>query len=185
VDVVIFGIYGESRLDSGDVGLTGGAWQAVQQQQLNDRDVQGLAETLRELVGLASDCPVAEIKGTPLVIQSIERLAFEVASLIDEYTKNSFMGRYLPLECYVCSHDISARLGKAQITDIKARITGCQVELKDLYVKLRTRIIAYTAKHVKEMREDMEELQDDAKRRDAQKFCTYEYCFASSFHFLR
>ncbi|KIK72803.1 hypothetical protein PAXRUDRAFT_21562 [Paxillus rubicundulus Ve08.2h10] len=47
------------------------AYTAVQQQQLNDRDVQGLAESLRELVGVATDCPVAEIKGTPGIIESI------------------------------------------------------------------------------------------------------------------
>ncbi|KIJ16631.1 hypothetical protein PAXINDRAFT_10344, partial [Paxillus involutus ATCC 200175] len=127
--------------------LLSSVYTAVQQQQLDDRDVRGLAESLRELVGVASDCPVAEIQGTPDVIQSIEPLAFEVASLIDEYTKSSFM----------------ARLGRAQITDIRARIKECQIELKDLYEKLRTRIMAYTANRVKET-------QEDAKRRDAQKF---------------
>ncbi|KIK81665.1 hypothetical protein PAXRUDRAFT_102350, partial [Paxillus rubicundulus Ve08.2h10] len=133
---------------------------AVQQQQLDDHDVRGLAKSLRELVGVASDCPVAEIKGTPDVIQGIERLAFEVASLIDEYTQSCFM----------------VRLGKAQITDIRSRIKDCEVELKDLYEKLKTRIMAYTAKHVKDMQEcvkDMqkrvEETQEDAKRRDARQ----------------
>jgi hypothetical protein len=94
VDVIIFGIQGESRPEFGDIGLTGSAWQAVQEQRLNDDNVRGLAESLRELVGVASDCPVTEIKGTPGVIESIERLVLEVASLIDEYTKSSFAGRY-------------------------------------------------------------------------------------------
>ncbi|KIJ16667.1 hypothetical protein PAXINDRAFT_168174, partial [Paxillus involutus ATCC 200175] len=140
--------------------LLSSVYTAVQQQRLDDRDVRGLAESLRELVGVASDCPVAEIKGTPDVIQSIERLAFEVASLIDEYTRSSFI----------------VRLGKAQINDIRGRIKECQVELKDLYEKLRTRIMAYTAKHVKDMQERVkvvqervEETQQDAKRRDARK----------------
>ncbi|KIJ10370.1 hypothetical protein PAXINDRAFT_16596 [Paxillus involutus ATCC 200175] len=96
---------------------------AVQEHRLNDSNVQGLAESLRELVGVA-----------------------EVALLIDEYTKHSFM----------------VRLGKMQITDVTMRITKCQVELKDLYEKFRTRITAYTVKCVKEMH-------DDAKRSDAQK----------------
>ncbi|KIJ04592.1 hypothetical protein PAXINDRAFT_22114 [Paxillus involutus ATCC 200175] len=71
--------------------LLSSVYMAVQQKKLGDRDVQGLAESLRELVGMASDCPVAEIRGTD-VIESIEHLALEVASLIDEYTGRSFMG---------------------------------------------------------------------------------------------
>ncbi|KIJ06170.1 hypothetical protein PAXINDRAFT_20625, partial [Paxillus involutus ATCC 200175] len=133
--------------------LLSSVYKAVQEQRLNDENVRGLAESLRELVGVAGDCPVAEIKGTPHVIESIERFALEVASLIDECTQSSFM----------------MRLGKAQITDSKTRITACQAALKDLYDKLRTRIIAYTAKRVKEMKEGIKEMQDDAKRRDAQK----------------
>ncbi|KIJ10394.1 hypothetical protein PAXINDRAFT_16621 [Paxillus involutus ATCC 200175] len=85
---------------------------AVQEHRLNDSNVQGLAESLRELVGVT-----------------------EVASLIDEYIKHSFM----------------AHLGKTQITNVTICITKCQVELKDLYEKLRMRITAYTAKRVKEM----------------------------------
>ncbi|KIJ07625.1 hypothetical protein PAXINDRAFT_19198 [Paxillus involutus ATCC 200175] len=126
--------------------LLSSVYTAVQQQRLTDRDVEALAESLRELLGVAGDCPVAEIKGTPHVIQSIERLSLEVASLIDEYTQSCFM----------------VRVGKAQITDVTSRITRCQVELKDLYEKLRTRIMAYTAKHVKE-------IQEDAKRREARE----------------
>jgi hypothetical protein len=166
------------------VRLTGSGWQAVQQQRLDDGDVRGLAESLRELVGVAGDCPVAEIKGTPDVIPSIARLAFEVASLIDEYTKSSFMGRYLPLEWDVRSHDISVRLGKAQITDIRARIKQCQVDLKDLYEKLRTRIMAYTAKRVKEMQEHVKEVQEVSRKRRKMrsegKLCMYECCSAPS-----
>ncbi|KAF8833080.1 hypothetical protein BDN67DRAFT_834011 [Paxillus ammoniavirescens] len=72
--------------------LLSSVYKAIQQQKMDDRDIQGLAEDLRELVGVASDCPVAEIKGTPDVIQSIERFALQVASLIDEYTRNPFLG---------------------------------------------------------------------------------------------
>ncbi|KAF8835684.1 hypothetical protein BDN67DRAFT_937666, partial [Paxillus ammoniavirescens] len=119
---------------------------AVQKQRLDDRDVSGLAESLRELVDVAGECLVAEIKGTNDAIQSIERLAFEVASLIDEYTKNCVM----------------MRLGKAQISDIKERIIECQVSLKDRCEELRTRMMTHTAKRVKEVKEGEE-------RRDVQK----------------
>ncbi|KIJ13345.1 hypothetical protein PAXINDRAFT_13908 [Paxillus involutus ATCC 200175] len=117
--------------------LLSSVYTAVQQQRLDDGDVRGLAESLRELVGVASDCPVAEIEGTPDVISGIARLALEVASLIDEYTRSCFM----------------MRLGKAQVTDIRERIKQCQVKLKDLYKPLGMRIIVYTAKGAKEMKE--------------------------------
>ncbi|KAF8838113.1 hypothetical protein BDN67DRAFT_124834, partial [Paxillus ammoniavirescens] len=133
--------------------LLSSVYTAVQEQRLNDDNVRGLAESLRELVGVASDCPVVEIKGTPDVIKSIERLALEVASLIDEYTKSSF----------------AARVGMTQITDVTARITKCQAELKDVYEKLRTRIMAFTANRVKEMQKRIREIDEDAKRRDAQQ----------------
>ncbi|KAF8833306.1 hypothetical protein BDN67DRAFT_781284 [Paxillus ammoniavirescens] len=110
--------------------LLSSVYTAVQQQRLNDSDVHGLAESLRELIGVATHCPVVEIKGTPEVVESIVRLSLEVASLIDECTKGSFM----------------MRLIKGQITDVKGRIAKCQGELKDLYEKLKTRIMAYTAK---------------------------------------
>ncbi|KIK93472.1 hypothetical protein PAXRUDRAFT_12649 [Paxillus rubicundulus Ve08.2h10] len=103
----------------------------IYEQQLNDDNVRVLAESLRELVGVASDCPVAEIKGTPDVIQSIERFALEVASLIDECIK-----------------------ALSWITDAKTRITACQAVLKDLYEKLRMRIMAYTAKCLKQTPRD-------------------------------
>jgi hypothetical protein len=87
VDIAILGIYGQSRPDSGGEGLTGSAWQEIQEQRLDDRYVQTLAETFRDVVGVASDCRVAEIKGPHGIIPSIERLALEIASLIDEYLK--------------------------------------------------------------------------------------------------
>ncbi|KIK75059.1 hypothetical protein PAXRUDRAFT_835819 [Paxillus rubicundulus Ve08.2h10] len=126
---------------------------AVQQQRLNDDNVRGLAESLRELIGVASDCPVAEIKGTPHVIESIERLALEVASLIDEYTKSPFM----------------LRLAKTQMTDVTTRITKCQAELKDLHEKLRTRIMAYIANGITKTQQCVKETQEDGKRKHAQK----------------
>ncbi|KAF8840101.1 hypothetical protein BDN67DRAFT_686537 [Paxillus ammoniavirescens] len=133
--------------------LLSSVYTAVQQQKLDDRDVQGLAESLRELVGLASDCPVEEIRGTPDVIESIERLVLEVASLIDEYMERSFMNR----------------LGEAQMTDVKAQIAACQAAVHDLYEKLRTRLMTYTANHVKEIHKRVKETQEDGRRRDAEK----------------
>ncbi|KIJ19060.1 hypothetical protein PAXINDRAFT_97126 [Paxillus involutus ATCC 200175] len=69
------------------------AYTEIQEQRLDDRYVQTLAETFRDAVGVASDCRVAEIKGPHGIIPSIERLALEIASLIDEYFKKNSMTR--------------------------------------------------------------------------------------------
>ncbi|KIJ11008.1 hypothetical protein PAXINDRAFT_16029 [Paxillus involutus ATCC 200175] len=132
--------------------LLSSVYRTVQQQKVDDSDVEGLAEIF--------DCSAAEIKGTPDVIQGIERLMVEVASLINEYTKGSSL----------------VRPSQAQFTGVKGRITKCQAALKDLYEKLRTRIMVYAAhhsketlEHVEEMHGRVEETQEDVKRRDTQK----------------
>ncbi|KIK95714.1 hypothetical protein PAXRUDRAFT_11271 [Paxillus rubicundulus Ve08.2h10] len=61
------------------------------------------------------------------------------------------------------------RLGKAQITDVKECITGCQAAVKDLYEKLSTRIVARMANNFKEMHARVKETQEDAKQRDAKQ----------------
>lgn len=69
----------------------------VQKQARQDEDVRGLAESLREVIGTATRCghdlPVME--GTTNVIEEIGRASLEVASLIDEYTKHSFVGKVI------------------------------------------------------------------------------------------
>ncbi|KAF8835688.1 hypothetical protein BDN67DRAFT_1072304 [Paxillus ammoniavirescens] len=130
--------------------LLSSVYTAVQQQRLDDRDVQGLAESLRELVGVAGDCPVADIKGTPDVIPSIARLALDVASLIDEYTKSPLI----------------VRLGQSQITGVRARIKQCQVDVQALHEKLRTRILAYIAKRAEETQERVKQMDERVMKMD-------------------
>jgi len=68
--------------------------QAVQQQMLQDDDVRSLAESLREMVGIAAECPdLLRIHGTTNVIEEIGRVSLQIALLIDECAKLSLMGQ--------------------------------------------------------------------------------------------
>jgi hypothetical protein len=65
----------------------------MQQQMLQDEAVLDLAESLREMVGVANECPdLPVISGTSNILEEIGRTALQVASLIDEYTKLPFLG---------------------------------------------------------------------------------------------
>jgi hypothetical protein len=70
--------------------------QAVQGQMLQDDDVLSLAESLREMVGIAAECPGLQfIHGTTNVIEEIGHLSLQTALLIDECAKLSFIGQSL------------------------------------------------------------------------------------------
>jgi hypothetical protein len=61
----------------------------VQHQLVQDDSLRDLAESLREMVGVASACPdLRNVKGTADVVKDIGHAAMQVASLIDEYTKS-------------------------------------------------------------------------------------------------
>ncbi|KIJ19046.1 hypothetical protein PAXINDRAFT_8395 [Paxillus involutus ATCC 200175] len=106
------------------------AYTEIQEERLDDRYVQTLAEIFRDVVGTASDCRVAEIEDTPHIIPSIERLALEIASLIDEYLKNASM----------------TRLDMAQIANVQACTTKCRALLTQLRAMLMMSVTVYLAK---------------------------------------
>jgi hypothetical protein len=94
VDITVFGIYGQSRPDSGDVGLTGRCTAGGSATEAGRRRCPGAGRKFARTGWRRQRLSCGRNQGTPDVIQSIERLVLEVASLIDEYTKSSFMGRY-------------------------------------------------------------------------------------------
>ena len=60
---------------------------AVKQQQVDDESVRGLAEKLREMLGMAQKYPdLKKIAGTTNVIEEMSDVCLSVASLIQEYT---------------------------------------------------------------------------------------------------
>jgi hypothetical protein len=64
----------------------------VQQQLVQDDSLRDLAESLREMVSVASACPdLRNVKGAANVIEDIGHAAMQVASLIDEYTKSKHL----------------------------------------------------------------------------------------------
>ncbi|KAH7913199.1 hypothetical protein BJ138DRAFT_1099658 [Hygrophoropsis aurantiaca] len=64
------------------------------QQNFQDADVRDLAESLREMICVAHDCPdLREIEGTVNVTEEIGCTALKIAVLIEECTNSSLIGR--------------------------------------------------------------------------------------------
>ena len=67
---------------------------------LQDQSVQTLADSLREMVFAANECPdLSVIKGTEDVIEAIGRVSLEIASFIDEYARRTFAGESIAWLC--------------------------------------------------------------------------------------
>jgi hypothetical protein len=65
---------------------------------LQDDDVRSLAESLREMVGVAAECPdLPVVQSTTNVIEEIGRVSLQIALLIYEYAKSSLIGWLLLL----------------------------------------------------------------------------------------
>ncbi|KIJ19044.1 hypothetical protein PAXINDRAFT_97114 [Paxillus involutus ATCC 200175] len=115
--------------------LLSSVYTMVQRQRLDDHNVSSVADVFLQVVGVAGDCPVAQIKGKPRIIQTIECLALEVASLIDAYAKCCF----------------GKRLGEARWNaDAQACMTKCSAETQGGH-------------HVKQTREGLEGIQEGVK----------------------
>ncbi|KAF9470382.1 hypothetical protein BDN70DRAFT_939763, partial [Pholiota conissans] len=99
---------------------------AVEQAQLVDDNVRDLAESLRELLGTAKECPdLPVIKGTTNVIEEIGRMSLKVTSLIHEYTRPNFIRRTL----------------NSQLSDdMRSRIKQCQASCDKLKEKFNQRL---------------------------------------------
>lgn len=69
-------------------------FQAVKNQMDQDEYIKNLAESLREMIGVAQECPdLSTIPGTTNVIDDIGRTCLNVASLIQEYTTSRFLSK--------------------------------------------------------------------------------------------
>ena len=71
--------------------------QAVKETNIQDESIQGLATTLREILGIIRAIPnLQEIPDTISVIKEINGQSLEVAALIQKYTKLHFAGKSVP-----------------------------------------------------------------------------------------
>lgn len=60
--------------------------------------MRDLAESLREMLGAVDECPdLRNIPGTTNVIDEIGHVCLDIASLIQEYTKNQYLGKCILL----------------------------------------------------------------------------------------
>jgi len=101
-------------------------YEAVDAVGLQDGSIRDLADSLREMLGVAKELPdLLVISSTTNVIEGIGRASLEAASLIHEYTKTSFAGRAL----------------NTQLLDgMKSRIEECRKSCADLAQKLDRRV---------------------------------------------
>jgi hypothetical protein len=66
-----------------------------------DDAVRDLAKSLYEMMGVAARCAdLSRIDGTTDVVAEIGKVSLEVASLIDEYTRHSFVGKLISASCF-------------------------------------------------------------------------------------
>ncbi|KIM71636.1 hypothetical protein PILCRDRAFT_16881 [Piloderma croceum F 1598] len=101
-------------------------YKAIRGQMLQDDDVRGLAERLREMVGIAAEYPALPlIPGTTNVIEEVGHLSLQIALLIDECAKSSFI----------------RRMAKSQLSDaMKSRIMEYETCCRDLMGKFDRRV---------------------------------------------
>jgi hypothetical protein len=77
--------------------------QVLQQQIRQDDGIKDLAEGLQDTLAFANACPdLLNIMGATDVIKELIREVMEAASLIDEYTRLSFVGRFEAIVIRVC-----------------------------------------------------------------------------------
>ncbi|KAF8169539.1 hypothetical protein BJ912DRAFT_1067147 [Pholiota molesta] len=132
---------------------------AMQEAEGMDDSIRDLAESLREMLGVAKEYPgLLLIEGTTNVTEEIGRTSLKVTSLIYEYTRPSFIRRVL----------------NSQLSDdMKSRIAQCQKSCDDLKQKFDRRINigtnrqgARTEAVVSEMKGTLKTIKDDAKAKE-------------------
>jgi len=119
--------------------------QAIRGQMLQDDDVRGLAESLREMVGIAAEHPdLPLICGTTNVIEEIGHLSLQIALLIDECVELSFIGQLLLLLSGIfdmVSDLLVGRTAKSQLSDaVKSGIVEYETCCHDLMGKFDRRV---------------------------------------------
>jgi hypothetical protein len=125
--------------------------QAIRGQMLQDDNVRSLTESLREMVGIAAEHPdLPLIRGTTNVIEEIGHLSLQIALLIDECAKSSFIGQLLLLLLGIfdmVSDSLVGRTVKSQLSDVmKSRITEYETCCCDLMGKFDRRVEVDTNK---------------------------------------
>ncbi|PPQ88497.1 hypothetical protein CVT25_013168 [Psilocybe cyanescens] len=128
--------------------VVAGVYKILQGTDVQDKVIQELANTLREMLGTAAAVPdLPQIPNTDSVIDEISRQSLQVASLIHEYTKLSFL----------------KRTAKIQLSDdLKSCILQCQTRCVSLQMKLAIRIEIDTYAQAKQIVRTLNVIKDDA-----------------------
>jgi hypothetical protein len=138
----------------------------VRETDLQDKAIQELATTLREILATTKAIPnLQEIPDTINVIKEINRQSLEVAVLIQEYTKLHFAGDSVPhLHDPAESNDALFVVRTFRISvDLKSRIDKCRSKWVDLHEKLFDRIAVDTNIQVHDTNIQVRGMVDDQK----------------------
>ena len=126
-----------------------------------DDNVRDIAENLREMLGAANAFPgLPELASTTNVIKEIGRLSLQIASLIHEYAKAPYLGKFSAITGWsklTASwwSRISGRVLRNQLSnDMKTRIEGCCKACADLMQKFDRRVEMDTNRQVKGIKDD-------------------------------
>ena len=135
--------------------------QAIRGQMLQDDDVRGLTESLREMVGIAAEHPdLPLILGTTNVTEEIGHLSLQIALLIDECANSSFIGQLLLLLSGIFDmipDSLVGRTVKSQLSDVmKSHITEYKTCCGDLMGKFDRRVEMDTNKKVVRIEESVD-----------------------------
>ena len=67
---------------------------------LQDESVRDLADSLREMVYAANECPdLSVLKGAENIIEAIGWVSLQIASFIDEYARRTFTSESIAWLC--------------------------------------------------------------------------------------
>ncbi|PPQ93035.1 hypothetical protein CVT25_006741 [Psilocybe cyanescens] len=132
--------------------VVSGVYKILQETDVQDEVIRELANTLREMLGTAAAVPdLPQIPSTDSVIDEISRQSLQVASLIHEYTKLSFLICMPPKDCL-----FAERTAKIQLSDdLKSCILQCQTKCASLQDRLAFRIGIDTHAQTKQIGQNM------------------------------
>jgi len=114
-----------------------------------DADIQNIAECLREMLAVGSEClNLQGIKGSTGIVSEISRVTLDVASLVDNYAK------------------LAGQILKSEVpTDVTRSAQNCQERINGMIVKLNARIAIVSPAGDKEIKTSLDKRQEEKTTR--------------------
>ncbi|PPQ85939.1 LOW QUALITY PROTEIN: hypothetical protein CVT25_001795, partial [Psilocybe cyanescens] len=132
--------------------VVSGVYKILQETDVQDEVIQELANMLCEMLGTAAAVPdLPQIPSTDSVIDEISQQSLQVALLIHEYMKLSFLICMTPKDCLFAEWTAKIQLSD----DLKSHILQCQTKCASLQDRLALRIGIDTHAQTKQIGQNM------------------------------